>query len=56
MRKPERSASTRTDPGATASRNVEPPKPNSTSSTASAPESNSMSRPVMPRSRVPSPT
>ena len=46
----------RSVPTGAANRNRLRPKPSGMTSSASAPESSSMSRPVIPTSRVPSPT
>jgi hypothetical protein len=56
MRLPARSATDVIDPTGAAYRNVDPPKPSASTSTASTLPSTSRSRPVMPRSSVPAAT
>ncbi len=56
MRRPCRSLTEVMVPGVAARRKVDPPKPSGMISSTGAPESMSMSLPVMPTSRVPSPT
>ena len=56
MRLPLRSETETNSSGLAAKRKVDLPKPSGMSSSTCAPESRSMSRPVIPASRVPSPT
>ncbi len=56
MRMPSRSLTVENLPAPAANRKVETPNPSGMISSAGAPESKSMSSPVMPTSSVPSPT